>query len=305
MKIKVLLIGLGQIGYEYDLNKSYNLTHFSSFYNNKKFSIIGVCDVDKKKKIFFTKKNINFFTNYKEALKLLNPDLIVISTPTKTHFNLLKDVIKLKGVRLILCEKPFCSTLSQAKKIKNLDTDNKIFVNYMRSADFIFYNYVIKKIIKEKKLNIQVFYTGSLLNMCSHYISLLQKYLGKCKKIYLVKRYNSQNKDFKINFKDNIEANFISSSAKGLNLDKIEFITPNKIISYINGGHLIYLFNNKNNPIYSKKNYYKQNLALKNKFYENSQLYIVKEIYNFFQNKKNSLCSASEAIQTHQTIESI
>ena len=44
---------------------------------------------------------------------------------------------------------------------------------------------------------------------------------------------------------------------------------------------------------------------LKNKFYENSQLYIVKEIYNFFQNKKNSLCSASEAIQTHQTIESI
>ena len=60
MKIKVLLIGLGQIGYEYDLNKSYNLTHFSSFYNNKKFSIIGVCDVDKKKKIFLQKKILIF-----------------------------------------------------------------------------------------------------------------------------------------------------------------------------------------------------------------------------------------------------
>lgn len=305
MKIRVLLIGLGKIGFEYDLNKKYKVTHFSSFYSNKHFKIVGVCDKKKKYFNFFKKKKINFFTDYKEALKTLDPDVIVISTPTETHFKLLKDSLKLKRVKLILCEKPFCSSLTQAKKINSLDVGNKIYVNYMRYADFIFFNYIAKKIIKQNRLIIQVFYSGTILNICSHYINLLQKYLGKYKKIKLIKKYNYQNKDFKITFGRNIEANFVSLSSKGINLDKIDFVTSNEIITYLNGGHLIYFYKNKKNPIYSKKNYYKKSLVIKNNFYENSQLYVVKEIYNFFKNKKNSLCNTSEAILTHQIIKSI
>lgn len=56
MKIGVLLVGLGKIGLEYGLNGQYNLTHFNSFYRNKKFKIVGVCDINLKKKKFFEKK---------------------------------------------------------------------------------------------------------------------------------------------------------------------------------------------------------------------------------------------------------
>ena len=56
MTIEVLLIGLGKIGIEYDLNNHYNLTHFNSFYRNKKFKVVGVCDINLKKKIFLKKK---------------------------------------------------------------------------------------------------------------------------------------------------------------------------------------------------------------------------------------------------------
>ena len=53
MIIEVLLVGLGKIGLEYDLKNNYNLTHFNSFYRNKKFKIVGVCDTNLKKKKFF------------------------------------------------------------------------------------------------------------------------------------------------------------------------------------------------------------------------------------------------------------
>ena len=61
MTINVLLVGLGKVGLEYDLKNKYNLTHFNSFYRNKKFEIVGVCDTNLKKKSFLRKKKLIFF----------------------------------------------------------------------------------------------------------------------------------------------------------------------------------------------------------------------------------------------------
>ena len=56
MILKVLIVGLGNIGLLYDLNKRMQLTHASAFFKNKSFKIIG--GVDKSKKILriFKKK---------------------------------------------------------------------------------------------------------------------------------------------------------------------------------------------------------------------------------------------------------
>ena len=179
MKISVLVVGLGKIGMEYDLKNNYNLTHFNSFYKNKKFKVVGVCDTNLKKKIFFKEKKIKFFSNYKQALKILKPKVVVVSTTTNKHYEILLNSLKHKSVKLILCEKPFCLNTKQAIKIKLLDKLNKVYVNYMRSADDIFYKKVIKKIKNNKNLFIEIFYKGSVLNNASHYIHLLTKYFGK------------------------------------------------------------------------------------------------------------------------------
>jgi|688.fasta_scaffold305006_1 hypothetical protein len=305
MKIEVLLVGLGKIGLEYDLNSHYNLTHFNSFYRNKKFKIVGVCDANLKKKKFFEKKQINFFSNYKEALKILNPTVVIISTTTATHFKILKTTLKYKSVKLILCEKPFCLNVLQARKIELLNRFNKIYVNYIRSSDDIFYNKVIKKVQNCSTLFIEVFYKGSVLNNACHYIHLLNKYFGKCQKIENILKFDSNFSDFKLIFKKNIQAHFFSSSARGLFLDSMRFNTPKLIINYDNGGHLIYNLKNVKNPIYLTPHYFKLKDIIKNKFYENSQKNIVNNIYKCISKKKHSLCKSSEAIQIHEIIKKI
>ena len=69
MKIKTLIIGVGKIGFEYGFKKNFNLSHFKSFQENKNFEIIGIVDTNLKKKNFFIKKKIPFFSNFKEAIK--------------------------------------------------------------------------------------------------------------------------------------------------------------------------------------------------------------------------------------------
>ena len=305
MTIDVLLVGLGKIGLEYDLNSHYNLTHFNSFYRNKKFTIVGVCDTNLKKINFFKKKKINFFSNYKEALTILNPTVVIISTPTASHFKILKTTLKYKCVKLILCEKPFCLNITQARKIELLNRFNKIYVNYIRSSDDIFYNKVVKKVENCSNLFIEIFYKGSVLNNACHYIHLLNKYFGKCQRIENILKFDTNFSDFKLIFKKNIQVHFFSSSARGLSLDSMRFNTAKSIINYDNGGHLIYNFKNIKNPIYLTPHYFKLKGIIKNKFYENSQKNIVNNIYKCILKKKHSLCNSAEAIEVHKVIKKI
>ena len=258
-----------------------------------------------KKKISLKKKKISFFSNYKEAFKKLNPVVVVVSTTTDTHFKILKDILKYNSVKLILCEKPFCLNVVQARKIKLLDRFNKIYVNYMRSSDHIFYNKVIKKIKNSSSLFIEVFYKGTVLNNACHYIQLLNKYFGKCKRIENILKFDINYSDFKLIFKKNIQAHFFSSSARGLFLDSMRFNTPKLIINYDNGGHLIYNSKSIKNPIYLTPNYFKLKNIITNKFYENSQKNIVNNIYKCISKRKYSLCKSVEAIEIHEVIKKI
>jgi predicted dehydrogenase len=305
MIFKVLILGLGNIGLMYDLNNNYHLSHFKAFYSNRKFKIIGVSDVNKKKKNFFKKKKIDFFLNYKKKLKKLNPDIIVISTPTNSHFKILKNIINHKSVKLILCEKPFCSNLLQAKKIISLNNSKKIYINYMRSSDDTFYKKVINEIKIKKILFIEVFYRGSLLNNASHYIQLLNQYFGKCKKIVNISYYNSDFFDFTLVYSKKIRVQFFSSDARGLSLDSLRLYSSKTIINYDNGGHLIYKFIRVQNPIYSTQNYFKLKNVIKNKFYENPQKKIVTNIYKCILKKKHNLCDITSAMKVHEIIKKI
>ena len=71
MKIKTLIIGLGKIGFDYDFKKNFYLSHFKSFYKNKNFEIVGVCDKNLKKQDFLKKKKFLFFLTLKKLLKNL------------------------------------------------------------------------------------------------------------------------------------------------------------------------------------------------------------------------------------------
>ena len=305
MKIKTLIIGVGKIGFDYDFKKKFYLSHFKSFQKNNNFKIVGVCDKISKRKNFFDKKKIPFFLDYKEAIKKLNPSLVVVATPTSSHFEILKYLLQFKDIKFILCEKPLGKNLIQAKKIKKLSRSKKIFVNYMRSTDKIFESEIIKKINKKSHLYIDIFYKGGLLNNACHYIYLLNKYFNTHKNIKNIKKFKNDQYDFDIDYGNKIKTRFISSSARNLTFDSMRIMNRDSIFQYDNGGHLIYNFTNVNNPVYLTKNYFKLKKTIKNKFYENSQKYIVDNILNYFLNKKYNLCNLSDAISIHNIINTV
>ena len=122
-----------------------------NFQNSSYFDILSI--VDKKKiNLIDARKNLSnveCYSNYKNAIQNDLLDLIVISTPTSTHYDIAK--FALENSKHILVEKPLSLSLKQVDKLNNIAKTKKrmIFVDY----PFLFsgtINY-IKKVISQNK----------------------------------------------------------------------------------------------------------------------------------------------------------
>ena len=137
---KVLIVGLGSIGLEYDLKldpTNYIYTHSRSFAKSKFFDLVGAIDTDpKKRKIFSQHYSCPTFSSIKTASENVNPDL-VCSVPTKMHLQIVEEVILAFKPRAILLEKPISYDLNQSIEIAEMCLNNKIdlFVNFYRRSD--------------------------------------------------------------------------------------------------------------------------------------------------------------------------
>ena len=133
------------IGYGYWGSKLARNIQNSDFFNLKFI-------VDKNKKNLSSAKKIygyaTFLNNYKKILKTPHIDLVIISTPTKTHYTISKQILLSK--KNILVEKPITLNSKQLILLEKIAKKNKkkIFVDY----PFIFSGGVkfIKRIIPNK-----------------------------------------------------------------------------------------------------------------------------------------------------------
>ena len=140
MKLKAAIIGYGYWGPKLARN----------FLNSSKFQINYV--VDNKTNNLIKAKNeipLAIGLNNLDEIKAENLDLIILSTPTITHFKLVKKFLKFTNV---LVEKPLSLNLKHTRELEKIakKSKNLLFVDY----PFIFSgstNY-IKKIIKNNEL---------------------------------------------------------------------------------------------------------------------------------------------------------
>ena len=122
-----------------------------NFDGSENFNIISIVDINKKNLDLAKRKYTRIipFKNYKSAIQSSTLDLVVISTPTSTHFRIAK--FALENGKHVLVEKPLSLSLKEVKKLNNIAKINRksIFVDY----PFLFsgtINY-IKKIVDNKK----------------------------------------------------------------------------------------------------------------------------------------------------------
>lgn len=66
------------------------------------------------------------YGSYEELVKDENVDLVYIATPHSRHFEDMK--LCIENHKAVLCEKAFCVNAKQAKEIKKLANENKVFV---------------------------------------------------------------------------------------------------------------------------------------------------------------------------------
>jgi len=280
-KINTILIGLGNIGFKYDLNKNVIQTHTKAILKNKNFNLLGAIDRNKKRiKDFKKQYNLPVYSNLKNKL-IKKADLIVLAVPTKKQLGLFYKITQFGYKKNFLFEKPFTinkKIIFDLTKIKN----RKFFINYYRNFDNILIKTLKKVKNSEKNLLIKAYYSKGFYHNFSHYLTLFIKIFGKINKFQIQKKKKLKN-DYvirgKLIFKKIVIFIYFIDKNKECNFHI--FKNKNKIWSYENDGLKIkskfkkykiapnldyygYVYKNIRKIIYKKNtNYYDINNHLK------------------------------------------
>lgn len=199
-KIKIGIIGCGKI-----FSKHYSA--IKSKTNFKNFSLVSVCDTDKKKLESIQDSNIQKYSSYKNFFENSDTlDLVSICTPSGLHFD--NCMMAHKKNLNVLVEKPICLNFKQAQKLdfyfkkKNLN----LFVvkqNRFNKTLIIFKELIEKNLLgKIYLVNLNLFLHrpqkyydmdnwkgtkkldgGALFNQASHHFDILTWLFGSSKSV--------------------------------------------------------------------------------------------------------------------------
>jgi hypothetical protein len=139
MKCKTLIIGAGNKGILADAPGTGNEDKFLSYAHaikeHPELELIGFVDSEISKTVKATKiyggwgaKNINFIEH-----ENINIDVAIVSAPDETHYGILKQLTNYP-LKLVICEKPICTGLDQAREIVELYKSIKtpLMIDYTR-----------------------------------------------------------------------------------------------------------------------------------------------------------------------------
>ena len=311
-----MIIGLGAIGYAYDKNQKIKDTrifsHAKAITSHKKFKLIGAIDILKNKRIDFKKKySVPVFSNIKDAFNDFRPEIVIIATPTNSHFKIFLEIIKIYRPLLIICEKPMTSNLVDAKKMLEISKKNKIklFTNYFRVSDPT--SLKIKKIVKNYKgkesIKVNAWYSKGLINNGSHLINLFQFFFGKVISVEIL-GYNKVKKnilepDVKIEFKKS-EVILRAAWEKKFSILDFDMLSSEFRIIYEKFGDTITF-----KEITKDKNFHKYRTLKNKKIIKNNlntyQKKFYDEVYKNCKNLSCNLCSGQDSVETYRVLNAI
>jgi predicted dehydrogenase len=311
---KSVVVGLGSIGMQYDLKMTDELkiaSLTSALKYHPKFNLVGGIDIcENRREIFENKFKQPAFSSIEEAKKIINPEIVVIATPTAAHFSSFNEILSNWSPRVILCEKPLSYSLIEAEEMvyKASKSGVSLFTNYMRRCDHsvIEIREKIESDLIEAPFKGVCWYSKGLINNGSHFINLLEYWLGEVKDIKVIssgRKINS--KDFEPDVEIYFELGviiFLGIKYENYSHNSLEIFSKNSRIRYDQTG--LYWHD------ISSQTDLNENLKISDipKFYPASsrlQWEVMEQISNFISNKKTTICTGSQGLRTLKVIDKI
>ncbi|MCX6950810.1 MAG: Gfo/Idh/MocA family oxidoreductase [Verrucomicrobia bacterium] len=245
---RVLIIGLGQIGLGYDLSlhpAHYVLTHARAFSLHPSFTVVGGVDPSAVAQERFTRHYAApAFAEAAAAVRAVQPDIVVVATPTAHHLATVRAVLAAGRPHTIVCEKPLAYTLADGRALTEACASSgcRLYVNYMRRSDPTAAE--LRARVADGRIATPlkgvVWYAKGLYNNGSHFINLLEDLLGP---VLAVERVSpgahrpdgDPEPDFTLRFSRG-PVTFVAARADDYVHNTIEWIAPNGRLRYERAG---------------------------------------------------------------------
>ena len=315
----VALIGIGNIGLLFDSNKEEDkvLSHIKAIYFHKEFTLKYVVDIDDthvpKVQTFFP--DVLFYSDYKNITNNQDIDIVVIATPTSTHFQVLSDFKNNDNVKIFFMEKPLFNDMYEYSSI-DTHVKDKIVVNYLRRFSLKIQK--LKKEIKNKNFfdleKIIINYCKGLKNNGSHMIDLINFLFDSPKilsTLILDKSIGFNENDLtydvfiKIEYKNKIvPIYFIGFNHTQYNIIEVNFYFANQVVKYINSKNQIEYYDIVSHEIFPT---YK--IMSKEPKIEKLENKLMLEAYDYLaqmlQNNQKNIVSFEDEIKNREFLENI
>jgi predicted dehydrogenase len=190
-KLKGAIVGLGKMG----------LSHAAIVGAHPDVDMVAVCDTSSLVLEAFKKfSTVKTFTDFQKMVNETTPDFVVIATPTKYHYPMVKMALE-KGIH-VFCEKPFTLIASQGKELMELARLKGLVNQVGYHNQFIGTFRELKRLLSQNILGKLVHFSGEaygpvvvkekgstwrsspeegggcLLDYASHVLNLVQEVIG-------------------------------------------------------------------------------------------------------------------------------
>ena len=316
MPHNVLIIGLGKIGMEYDIKYDENhiLSHSRAFDSHEDFKIVAGVDVDLEKcSLFNLKYNVKTYSSLHLAMDEVDASIFVISTSTESHHKVINQIFDITSPLVILCEKPICYGLEDAKNIiaRCKENNSTLYVNYMRSAD-IGVRGILDRLQDSRILmpiRGVVWYSKGLFNSASHFINMLGIMFRSVAKIIVTDKgrmwnENDPEPDFKLIF-NNVEIDFIAVKEENYFHNTMEWIAANGRLRYERGGAIISWENISDEGLFSGYTVLDEKIELLKSDFNRIQWHVTDQISRSIKGEKVTMCTGEDALKTLEVCDEI
>lgn len=244
---RTAIIGLGQIGLQTDLgldSGAYVYSHARAFASHPEFQLVAGVDASATHRDLFSKHyHVPALASIGPELALLAPDVIAIAVPTVAHAQVMDEVLNHCRPKAILCEKPLSyeAIAAQGMVERCERIDASLYVNYIRRADPAVTE--VKARLLDGRIHTPVkgvaWYSKGVFNNGSHFIDLLQYWLGPVRNHAVLNPGRKLGPDFEPDFRLQFDAGevvFLAAREEDYSHYTIELVAPNGRLRYDCGG---------------------------------------------------------------------